>query len=209
MHVRQLAVGSLVPNPWNPNRMMPEMRHKLKAYIEREGLVEPIVVRPKGDQFEILGGYHRWVIAQELGYQTVPCSIVELDDRRAKILTVNLNELKGQSVPELMAQLVHDLEAALSLEDLETQLPYSLAELRDFDKLLQLPDGLEAYIDAEVAKQEKERPNIMSFVVENPEVVERAILKAMAHQSQHQSRGRALITICEAYLGDKSSVGTA
>jgi len=52
----------------------------------------------------------------------VPCSIVELDDRRAKILSINLNEMKGESVPALLGRVIHDLEMELSLEDLETQL---------------------------------------------------------------------------------------
>ena len=198
--VRQTAVDRLVPNTWNPNRMSPEMRHKLKVYIQREGFVEPLVVRPQGDRFEILGGFHRWVIARELGYQSVPCTIVNLDDRRAKILSINLNELKGQSVPQLLAQVIHDLEAELTLEDLETQLPYTLAELKDFDRLLQIPDGLAAFIDDEIAKQEKERPTILSFAVENAEVVEQAIAKASARQSGVTSRGRALVMICQAYL---------
>ena len=83
----ELGVGTLSPNPWNPNRMSEEMYHKLKAYIRREGLVEPIVVRLHGDCYQILGGYHRWKIARELGYETVPCAVVEVDDRRAKVLS--------------------------------------------------------------------------------------------------------------------------
>ena len=60
-------MGSLNANPWNPNRVPPDLYEKLRAYLEREGFVEPLVVRPKGDRFEILGGFHRWKIAGELG----------------------------------------------------------------------------------------------------------------------------------------------
>jgi len=47
--VREIGVTTLDPNPWNPNRLSPAMSHKLKVYIQREGLVEPLVVRPKAD----------------------------------------------------------------------------------------------------------------------------------------------------------------
>jgi ParB-like chromosome segregation protein Spo0J len=198
--VREIEVNRLVPNAWNPNRMSPELMHKLRVYIEREGFVEPIVVRPKGDQFEILGGYHRWLIAKDLGYTAVPCSVVDLDDRRAKILTINLNELKGQSLPQLLAQLVHDLEAELSFEDLETQLPYSLKELKDLDQLLRIPDGLEALIDDEIERMDKERPDVMTFAVTRADIVESAIAKATAQQVGRLSRGQALVVICEAYI---------
>ena len=202
MKITNIPVEKLSPNPWNPNRMSPEMKHKLKEYIKREGFVEPIVVRLKGDGYEILGGFHRWSIAKELGYATVPCVIVSLDDRRAKILSINLNEMKGQSLPDLLANLVHDLSKEMNLEDLETQLPYSINELKDSLELLKIPDGLEAYLAEEAARQEKLRPQILSFVVDDAEAVEAAIKAAMARQENNPTRGRALLEICRHYLSE-------
>ena len=198
--ITELSVDTLTPNPWNPNRMSEEMQAKLKAYIEREGFVEPIVVRPRGDAYEILGGFHRWGIAKELGYDTVPCVIVDLDDRRAKILSVNLNEMKGQSLPNLLSSLVHDLSKELTLDDLESQLPYSIAELKDSLELLKIPDGLEAYLDEESERQSREKPTILTFVVENADVVEQAIAKAAA-----STRSAALVEIATCYLKDGRS----
>jgi ParB/RepB/Spo0J family partition protein len=202
LKITNIPVEDLTPNPWNPNRMSPEMRHKLKEYIKREGFVEPIVVRPKGDAFEILGGFHRWSIAGELGYKSVPCVVVDLDDRRAKILSVNLNEMKGQSLPDLLATLVHDLSREVTLEDLETQLPYSMDELKDSLELLKIPDGLEAFLAEEAARQEKLRPQILSFVVDDAEIVEAAIKAAMLKQESNPTRGRALLDICRHYLSE-------
>ena len=196
LSIREISVEKLTPNPWNPNRMSDEMRAKLKAYIEREGFVEPIVVRRKDGAFEILGGFHRWGIAKELQYETVPCVVLDLDDRRAKVLSVNLNEMKGQSLPNLLADLVHDLSKELTLEDLESQLPYSITELKDSLELLKIPDGLEAYLDEEAERQEREKPTILSFVVEDADTVERAIAKAHA-----STRGGALVEIARHYLG--------
>ncbi len=205
LSVREIDVTAIDANSWNPNRLSPGMRHKLKIYIKREGLVEPLVVRPKSDgRFEILGGYHRWLIAQELGYTTVPCSVVELDDRRAKILSINLNEMKGESVPALLSRVVHDLGLELSLDDLETQLPYTLAELRDFDKLLQIPDGLESLLDDEIAQDDKSRPIVLTFTVSDATAVETAIARVLATDRTVTSRGQALIRICEHFLNESS-----
>ena len=198
--IQHIGVEKLTPNSWNPNRMSEEMRAKLKVYIQREGFVEPIVVRPKDGRFEILGGFHRWGIAKELGYKTVPCVVQNLDDRRAKIRSINLSEMKGQSLPNLLANLVHDLSKELSLDDLETQLPYSEAELRDSLELLKIPDGLEAFLDEEAAKQERERPHILSFVVEDADVVEEAISMAQRNLGNGCPRGRALTEIVRHYL---------
>jgi ParB family chromosome partitioning protein len=197
----EVEVGRLAPNPWNPNRMSEEMYHKLKAYVKREGLVEPIVVRPKGEGYEILGGFHRWKIAEELGYETVPCAVVDLDDRRAKILSINLNEMKGQSVSALLSELVHDLSQELTLEDLETQLPYTEAELKDALEVMKIPDGLEAFLDAEVEKAERERPHILSFVIEDVETVEKA-LESASKRNGGLTRGKSLVEIARAYVGE-------
>ena len=202
IQITEIAVEKLRPNPWNPNRMSEEMRHKLREYIKKEGFVEPIVVRAKDEDFEILGGFHRWSIAKELNYKTVPCVILDLDDRRAKILSVNLNEMKGQSLPNLLSNLIHDLSKEITLEDLETQLPYSMTELRDTLELLKIPDGLEAYLDEEAARQEQQRPKILSFVVDDEEPIERAITVAMARSEDNPSRGKALLEICRAYLSE-------
>ncbi len=205
--IREIGVEKLSPNLWNPNRMASEMQAKLKVYIEREGFVEPLVVRPQGEGYEILGGYHRWGIAKELGYETVPCVVLELDDRRAKILSVNLNEMKGQSLPNLLANLVHDLSKELTLEDLESQLPYSISELKDSLELLKIPDGLEAYLNEEAERQDREQPTILSFVVEDAETVERAIAKAQ-ETGGGQTRGRALVDVARSYLERGSEEGS-
>jgi ParB/RepB/Spo0J family partition protein len=203
LKVQDVPVERLHPNPWNPNRVPPEMYAKLRAYIEREGLVEPLVVRPAEEpgHYQILGGEHRARIAKELGMTHVPCAVVEVDDRRAKILTVNLNELKGQSVPALLAELVHDLSRDLSLEDLETQLPYDLAQLEDLQDLLRIPDGLEAELAAEAERMERERPRILSFALspEQAEVVEEAITRALDDVAG-TSRGAALTQMARVYL---------
>jgi ParB-like chromosome segregation protein Spo0J len=198
--VQELGVEKLTPNPWNPNRMSEAMRGKLKRYLEREGFVEPLVVRPLGEGYQILGGFHRWEIARELGYATVPCVVVELDDRRAKILTINLNEMKGQSLPTLLANLVHDLSKELVLEDLEKQLPYSLDELKDSLDLLKIPDGLDDFLKQEAERQARERPQILTFVVEDAGVVEDAIETAKRRLGLG-TRGAALVAITRAYLG--------
>lgn len=202
--VVEIGVEKLTPNPWNPNRMSEAMRAKLKAYLEREGFVEPLVARPLAGGYQILGGFHRWQIAKELGFEMVPCVVVDVDDKRAKILTINLNEMRGQSLPTLLAELVHDLSKELVLEDLEKQLPYSLDELKDSLDLLKIPDGLSEFLKNEAERQARERPQILTFVVEDAEAVERAI--EVAKQSHRLgTRGAALVAIAQAYVETEES----
>ena len=201
LEIVHLPVDQLRPNPWNPNRVAPAMMHKLREYMRLEGIVQPIVVRPVDSGYEIIDGFHRWTLCKdELGLAEVPCVVVDVDDKRAKILTVNLNELSGDPVPHLMAALVHDLSRDTSLADLSTILPYEEAELRDFDELLKLPDGLEPFIEAQIEREAREAPKVLSFVIDDPAAIEQAVTHAMERLEGKNRRGRALALLATTYL---------
>lgn len=177
MDVIQIPVDLLDPNGWNVNRMSAAMQKKLAAYLKREGLVEPIVVRPhprEADRYEILGGFHRWTICREhLGYATVPCVVVKgLDDRRAKILSVNLNSMKGESVPSLLSNLLHDLEQEMPLADMEMTLPYEAGEIVDFLSLMQLPDDFADELEDEARAADEAAPTVLTLVLDRKQAAQ-------------------------------------
>jgi ParB-like chromosome segregation protein Spo0J len=164
-------VGLLEANHWNVNRMSAGMMKKLAAYLKREGLVEPIVVRPHpvcDGHYEILGGFHRWTICKDqLGYQTVPCVVLKgLDDRRAKILSINLNSMKGETVPSLLSDLLHDLEQEMPLADLEMTLPYDANEIVDVLALMQLPDDFGDELEEEARRMDEDAPTVLTLVLD-------------------------------------------
>jgi len=170
MNVTEVPVDFLEPNPWNVNRMSKPMVRKLTAYLKREGLVEPLVVRPhpdKGVRFQILGGYHRWTICKdELGYETIPCVVVELNDKRAKILSINLNSMKGESVPSLLSQLLHDLDQEMPMPDIEATLPFDAGEITDYLSLLQVPEGFADELEADAKRKDREAPEVLTIVLD-------------------------------------------
>jgi ParB/RepB/Spo0J family partition protein len=207
MEVIEIPVDSLRPCPWNVNRMSAAIEHKLTEYIRREGLVEPIVVRPhptETGRYQILGGFHRWKICKEkLGYESMPCVVVHLDDKRAKILSINLNEMTGEPVPALLSELLHDLNREIAVEDLETLLPYDSSAIEDALELLKLPEGLDRLLEEEAAKEEAEAPVILSLVLDKKQyaVVEAAIDHAIRTVGAIKNRkGRAVELMAAAYL---------
>lgn len=170
MRIVNLHVDLLDANPWNVNRMSKGMMKKLTAYLKREGLVEPIVVRPHPKyegRYEILGGFHRWSICKdELGYEHVPCVIVELNDKRAKILSVNLNSMSGEPVPSLLSNLLHDLEQEMPLQDLEATLPFDQGEITDFLELMKIPEGFADELERDADQQDTEAPAVLTIVLD-------------------------------------------
>jgi ParB family transcriptional regulator, chromosome partitioning protein len=56
---------------------------ELAYSISQRGLLQAIVVRTKGDHFEVVAGNRRLNACKSLGWRKIPCHIVELDDREA------------------------------------------------------------------------------------------------------------------------------
>ena len=176
MKIVQLPIESLEPNPWNVNRMSKPMMRKLTAYLKREGLVEPIVVRPHPedeDRYQILGGYHRWSICRaELGYEALPCVVVEgLDEKRARVLSINLNSMKGESVPSLLSNVLHDLEQEMPLPDMEATLPYDSGEIEDFLSLMQIPEGFADELEEEAQQRDEDAPTVLTIVLDKKQAM--------------------------------------
>ncbi len=64
---------------------------ELAENIEKNGIIEPICVRPKGSRFEIIAGHNRVEAARIAGLTTVPALVQQLDDDQAAILLVDSN----------------------------------------------------------------------------------------------------------------------
>jgi ParB family transcriptional regulator, chromosome partitioning protein len=88
---RELAVTTVRPNPYQPRTHIDEEAlSELTASIDASGLLQPIVVRPKGGSYELIAGERRWRAVQRLGWEKVPAVIKEVDDQT--LLTLALIE---------------------------------------------------------------------------------------------------------------------
>jgi ParB family chromosome partitioning protein len=66
-----------------PLRIRPSSISELIDSIRESGLLQPIVVRPKNTDFEIVAGNRRCKACESLQWRKIPCHIVELDDKAA------------------------------------------------------------------------------------------------------------------------------
>jgi ParB family transcriptional regulator, chromosome partitioning protein len=89
--LRELPVGSVHPNPFQPRTQMNEAELvELTASIEASGLLQPVVVRPRDGKYELIAGERRWRAVQRLGWPKIPAVVKEVDD--PTLLTLALIE---------------------------------------------------------------------------------------------------------------------
>lgn len=118
----------------NPQFLTPAQMDALKDSIERDGFLCPIIVRQKGKKYEILAGNHRWMAAQELGYDTLPAVVVKANDKAAQRIAINTNTVHGDPTPELLAPFLAEMDDdVLSSVFLDGDI---LKDLKSFDQVL-------------------------------------------------------------------------
>src|SRR5690606_5541738 len=78
-----LPVDQLRPNPFQPRREMPPEELKALAdSIRKSGVIQPVLVRKRGEQsYEIIAGERRWRAAQQAGLGEIPVVLRQSDDR--------------------------------------------------------------------------------------------------------------------------------
>ncbi len=112
--VQEINVSELNAAEYNPRIKlepgMPEWE-KLKTSIEQFGNVEPIVWNKRTGN--VVGGHQRFAVLKSMGYESVPCSIVDLDENEEKLLNIALNKIKGQwdydKLEEILSSFDHEL----------------------------------------------------------------------------------------------------
>ncbi|MBI2508653.1 MAG: ParB/RepB/Spo0J family partition protein, partial [Betaproteobacteria bacterium] len=78
-----LAIDALEPGRYQPRlRLDPEALRELADSIKAQGVMQPILARPRGDgRYEIIAGERRWRAARMAGLATVPALVREVPDR--------------------------------------------------------------------------------------------------------------------------------
>lgn len=80
----EVPLAKIVPNPDQPRTLFKQDEiDELASSIEKEGLLQPIVVRDMGDVYQIIAGERRWQACRSLGLQNVPVRIVQATDDKA------------------------------------------------------------------------------------------------------------------------------
>lgn len=118
--VRLLPVSALAPHPSQPRRHFDETAlDELAQSIAQRGIIQPIVVRPHGKDYQIVAGERRWRAAQRARLHEVPVIVRDLDDAETleialveNIQRQDLNAIEeADTYSKLIQQFGHTQEA--------------------------------------------------------------------------------------------------
>lgn len=79
-----VAIEKIVPNSYQPRKYFDTERiRELAASIKEKGILQPIVARKQGANFEIIAGERRWRAAQVAGLREIPVIVKEVRDQES------------------------------------------------------------------------------------------------------------------------------
>jgi ParB family chromosome partitioning protein len=135
----EIPINRIIPNPDQPRIDFSEERlADLMASIKKDGLLQPIIVRPDGSDYMIVAGERRWQACRKLNFKTIA----------AKITVVN----------EVEAQ-----ELAL-IENLQRENLNAIEEARGYQRLLELSGKKQKEIAESVSKNQTTISNALRLL---------------------------------------------
>ena len=141
--VREVEIGRIRPNPEQPRvQFKEETIDELADSIAERGVLQPILLRPHGDGFEIVAGERRWRAAQRARLHTIPAIVREIDDSTAAeialIENVQREDLNAIEEAEGYRQLVE--RHGHTQDNIAKLVHKSRSHVANLLRLLDLPD---------------------------------------------------------------------
>lgn len=148
--VRKLSVALIKPNPYQPRQhFRAEKLEELTASIAEKGILQPVTVRRRGNEYEIVAGERRWRAAQRAGLLEVPALVRETNDQDMLELALveNLQRDELNAIEEAVAykQLID--EFGLTQEQVAERVGRSRVSVANTLRLLKLPQPVVTWVD--------------------------------------------------------------
>ncbi|MEE9359835.1 MAG: ParB/RepB/Spo0J family partition protein [Hyphomicrobium sp.] len=146
---RLVSTADLKPGRLNPRKdFRDDELAELADSIRNKGLVQPIIVRPVADGYEIVAGERRWRAAQKAGLHTVPVIARDLEDKEVLELAIieNVQRADLNSIEEASGyrELVERFD--YSQEQLSEIIGKSRSHVANTLRLLKLPESVQAMV---------------------------------------------------------------
>jgi len=152
---QELPISTIQPNRYQPREHFGEEQLSALADSIREvGVLQPVLVRPADDGYELIAGERRWRAARRAGLQAIPALIRTTDDASAleHALVENVHRADLNALEEAAAyqQLIEDF--GLTYEQVAARVGRSRVAITNTLRLLQLPPAIQKMIQDDTLK---------------------------------------------------------
>jgi ParB family chromosome partitioning protein len=145
----EVPVEQIVPNKYQPRTAFDtEQLHSLAQSIQTNGLVQPVIVRKTGEQYQLIAGERRWRAAVLAGLKTIPALIRDVSEYKslelALVENIQRQDLNPLEEAHAYASLIEDFE--LTQEEVAHRVGKDRSSIANYVRLLKLPDQIKENI---------------------------------------------------------------
>lgn len=157
----ELSIDDIVPNPDQPRKKIhPAELEELSKTLHSVGLIEPIVVRKKGEKYQLISGERRWRASRLAGFKKIPAVIKQVNDMQALEMGIIENIQREELTP------IEEAKAYEQWMNLTGLKPSNLADkigkdrttIANLIRLLKLPEEVLSLIEEKKMSAGQARP---------------------------------------------------
>jgi ParB family transcriptional regulator, chromosome partitioning protein len=146
----QIDVDLIDPSPYQPRtRFREEALDELARSIQTSGIIQPLVVRPKGQRFQLIAGERRWRAAQRAGLTKVSSIVRQVPDELALEMTLVENiqreDLNAMEAARAFERLMDEFQ--LTQESVAERTGKDRATVANAIRLLKLEPTIQEWIE--------------------------------------------------------------
>jgi ParB family chromosome partitioning protein len=144
--LEEIPVAAIRPNRYQPrDHFDEEALGALADSIREVGVLQPVLLRPAGDGYELVAGERRWRAARRAGLQTIPALIRDTDDaatvQQALVENLHRDDLNPLEEAAAYQQLIEDF--GLTHEQVGERVGRSRTYVSNLLRLIQLPPSVQ------------------------------------------------------------------
>ena len=138
---QMVAIDMLDPNPSQPRQVMGDLS-ELMASVAEKGVIEPLIVRPRGGRFQIIAGERRYHAAVQVGLRELPVVVRDADDAEVMELALVENLQRKDLTPFEEAEALQQLgqRCRYTHEDMARKLGKSRTAITESLSLINMPE---------------------------------------------------------------------
>ncbi len=149
--VQRIPINQIVPNRYQPRQtFLRQELSELTASIKESGVIQPIMVRRKGDGvYELIAGERRWRASKEAGLSVIPAVLKNCTDQEALLLALVENLQREDLNPMETARAYSRMmkEFGLTQEAVATKVGRDRSSVANFIRLTHLQADLQILVE--------------------------------------------------------------
>jgi ParB family chromosome partitioning protein len=151
---REISVELIDPNPHQTRKTFDEgSLAELAESIKANGVVQPILVRPRADgRFQLIAGERRWRASRLVEKKTIPAILRQVSDEQAMEITIVENLQRADLNPIEQARGFERLSREFNMthEQISTRTGKDRASISNYLRLLKLPVNVQQHVEGSV-----------------------------------------------------------